>query len=82
VVSLTGIHGVEAEILEYLVKNDCKITSKQLKDLDFPKEAIIGGVIRNGQGHIAMGNFQFIPNDRVVVLSKREGLAEVEKFFK
>jgi trk system potassium uptake protein TrkA len=82
VVSLAGIHGVEAEILEYVVKNDCKITSKQLKELDFPKEAIIGGVIRNGKGYIAMGNFQFKPNDRVVVLSKREGLSEVEKFFK
>lgn len=82
VVSLAGIHGVEAEILEYVVKNNCKITSKQLKDLDFPKDAVIGGVIRDGKGYIAMGNFQFVPNDRVVVLSKREGLAEVEKFFK
>ncbi len=82
VVSLTGIHGVEAEILEYEIKDNCKITSKELKNLDFPKEAVIGGVIRNGKGYIAMGNFKFNVHDRVVVLSKREALPEVENFFK
>ncbi|MDF9800746.1 trk system potassium uptake protein TrkA [Catalinimonas alkaloidigena] len=82
VVSITGIHGVEAEILEYEVNNNCRIVNKQLKDLEFPKEAVIGGVVRNGKGQVAMGNFQFEPNDRVVILSKRESLSDVEKFFK
>jgi len=82
VVSITGIHGVEAEILEYEVNNNCRIANKQLKDLEFPKDAVIGGVVRRGKGQVAMGNFQFEPNDRVVILSKRESLSEVEKFFK
>jgi len=82
VVSITGIHGVEAEILEYEVNNNCRIAHKQLKELDFPKDAIIGGVVRHGKGEIAMGNFRFEPQDRVVVLSKKESLSEVEKFFK
>jgi len=82
VVSITGIHGVEAEILEYEVNNNCQIAHKQLKELNFPKDAIIGGVVRQHKGQIAMGNFRFEPNDRVVVLSKRESLPEVEKFFK
>lgn len=82
VVSITGIHGVEAEILEYEVNNNCRIVNKQIKDLEFPKEAVIGGVVRKGKGQVAMGNFQFEPNDRVVILSKRESLSDVEKFFK
>jgi trk system potassium uptake protein TrkA len=82
VVSITGIHGVHAEILEYEVKETCHIADKQLRELDFPKDAIIGGVVRNGKGQVAMGNFQFKPYDRVVVLSKRESLSDVEKFFK
>ncbi len=81
VVSITGIHGVEAEILEYEVNNNCRIAHKQLKDLDFPTDAVIGGVVRNGKGHVAMGNYTFQPNDRVVILSKRESLSDVEKFF-
>lgn len=82
VVSITGIHGVEAEVLEYEVSSSCFIAYKQLKDLDFPKEAVIGGVVRRGKGQVAMGNFQFEPNDRVVILSKKESLSDVEKFFK
>ncbi len=82
VVSITGIHGVEAEILEYEIKNNCKIANKRMRNLDFPKNAIIGGVVRDSKGHIALGNFQFEPHDRVVVLSKRESLSDVEKFFK
>ncbi|WPP47951.1 Trk system potassium transporter TrkA [Catalinimonas niigatensis] len=82
VVSITSIHGVEAEILEYEVNPHCQIAHKLLKDLDFPKDAVIGGVVRKGKGYVAMGNYKFEPNDRVVILSKRESLSDVEKFFK
>ena len=82
VVSIAGIHGVEAEILEYEVNSNCKIARRRLRDLDFPQEAVIGGVIRNQKGYIALGDFEFENHDRVVVLSKREALSEVERFFK
>ncbi|MDW7694970.1 Trk system potassium transporter TrkA [Flammeovirgaceae bacterium SG7u.111] len=82
VVTITSIHGVDAEILEFVVKEDSKIISAPLKDLEFPKTAIVGGVIRKGKGHITMGDFTFEPNDRVVVLSKPECIHKVEDFFK
>lgn len=82
VVSIAGIHGVEAEILEYEVNRNCKIANRRLRDLKFPQEAVIGGVIRDQKGYIALGDFRFQNDDRVVVLSKREALSEVENFFK
>lgn len=82
VISIAGIHGVEAEILEYEVNENCKIAQRRLRDLNFPKEAVIGGVIRDECGYIALGDFLFKNNDRVVVLSKREALGAVEEFFK
>ncbi len=82
VISITSIHGVEAEILEYEIKNNCRITNRYMKDLDFPKGAVIGGAIRDGKGYIVLGSFQFEPGDRVVVVSRMESLSEVEKFFK
>lgn len=82
VISLTSIHGVDAEILEFIVKSGSKITEYMIKDLDFPKEAIIGGVVRNGEGHIAMGDFQISPKDRVVVLCRPGCIHTVESFFK
>ncbi|MFT6055581.1 MAG: trk system potassium uptake protein TrkA [Roseivirga sp.] len=81
IVSITSIHGVDAEILEFEVKEDSKITKRQLQDLDFPKSAIIGGVIRNGKGLTTPGDFQFQDKDRVVVLSKPECIHKVESYF-
>uniref|UniRef100_UPI0040471BA8 Trk system potassium transporter TrkA n=5 Tax=Roseivirga sp. TaxID=1964215 RepID=UPI0040471BA8 len=81
IVSITSIHGVDAEILEFEVKEDSKITSLELKDLNFPKMAIIGGVIRDGQGFTTPGDFRFQTKDRVVVLCKPESIHKVESYF-
>lgn len=82
VISLTGIHGVDAEILEFKVVEGSKIVRKRIKELDFPKYAIIGGVVRNDVGYITLGDFQIQPNDRVVVLTLHKCIHDVEQFFK
>jgi trk system potassium uptake protein len=82
VISLAGIHGVDAELLEFEVKDNSKITKAELKDLDFPKSAIVGGVVRNGKGYTVLGNFKFQSRDRVVVLSTPDNIHKVESFFK
>ncbi|NNC84723.1 MAG: Trk system potassium transporter TrkA [Bacteroidia bacterium] len=81
IVSIASLHGVEAEVLEFEVKETSKITEQQLKKLGFPKGAIVGGVIRNGQGLTALGDFKFKPKDRVVVLSRPECIEVIENFF-
>lgn len=81
IVALTSIHGVDAEILEFEVKESSKITAHELRNLDFPKSAIIGGVIRDGKGYTTPGDFIFQPKDKVVVLAKPEAIAKVEDLF-
>lgn len=82
VLSLTSIHGVNAEILEFEVKPGSKIITSELRNLNFPKTAIIGGVIRKNIGYTVRGNFSFEPKDRVVVLSNPDCIHIVEGFFK
>ncbi|MFY0688973.1 MAG: Trk system potassium transporter TrkA [Cyclobacteriaceae bacterium] len=82
VVSLTSVHGVDAEVLEFEVSEGCKILDHELRNLKFPATAIIGGVIRGNKGHTVRGNFRFEPKDRVVVLSRPECIHEVERYFK
>ncbi|NNC96120.1 MAG: Trk system potassium transporter TrkA [Chitinophagales bacterium] len=82
IVSLAGIHGVDAEVLEFEVKKNSKVTKKSIQDLKFPKGALVGGVIRNGKGYIALGDFWIKADDRVVVLSLPECIHDVESFFK
>ena len=50
--------GTNAEVLEFIVSPDTAITKKALKDMDFPKNAIIGGVIRGNESFIAVGDTQ------------------------
>jgi trk system potassium uptake protein TrkA len=82
VLNLTSIHGVNAEILEFEVKENSKILDQELQNMKFPETAIVGGIIRNGKGYTVQGNFMFQPKDRVVVLSRPECIHKVESFFK
>ena len=76
------ISGTSAEILEYTVASNSKITKGPLKDLDFPKEAIIGGVIRGSDSFIAVGDTIIEAYDRVVVFAKSDAVRDVDAFFK
>ena len=81
VVAMTKLTNMNAELLEFVVKPNSKITNKQIKDLKFPKSAIIGGVIRGGNGSIPLGSFKIEAGDRVVVCSLPRSISEVEAFF-
>ena len=82
IISLTSLHGVDAEILEFQVKNGSKIIDKPIKDLNFPLSAVIGGAVRDGVGMTSNGEFQFKPGDRAVVLCRPECVKKVGSFFK
>ena len=81
IISLTGIHGTEAEIMEFVVPDQSKITKKEIKKLNFPKSAVIGGVIREGQVQPVTGDFKIQAEDRVVVLCLPECIHKVEEYF-
>ena len=74
--------GTNAEILEYIVAPESKITKCPLKDMDFPKNAIVGGIIRGNESFIAVGESHIEPYDRVAVFALPEAVKEVDKFFK
>jgi len=81
VVAMTRLNNMNAELLEFVVKPTSKICSKLIKDLDFPISAIIGGVIRNGEGITALGDFKIESGDRIVVCSLPQSIKKVERFF-
>jgi trk system potassium uptake protein TrkA len=81
IISLTGIHGTEAEIMEFVVPERSKITKKEIKKLNFPKSAVIGGVIREGEVQPVTGDLQIQAEDRVVVLCLPECIHKVEEYF-
>ena len=74
--------GTNAEVLEYIVSPDTKITKVPLKDMNFPKNAIIGGIIRGNESYIAVGDTKIEAYDRVTVFALPEAVKEVDKFFR
>ncbi|EIJ38858.1 K+ transport system, NAD-binding component [Galbibacter orientalis DSM 19592] len=81
VVALTKLNNLNAEMLEFIVKPTSNVTGKVIKDVDFPRSAIIGGVIRDGEGIIALGDFEIKAGDRVVVCCLPRSISRVEKLF-
>ena len=81
VVALTQLNNLNAELLEFEVKESSKVCNKYIKDLTFPRSAIIGGVIRDEKGLIALGDFKIQAKDKVVVCCLPRAISKVENLF-
>lgn len=81
VLKLANLHNVDAEVLEFQVKENSAVTKKQVKDIKLTKKAVFGGVIRNGKAMMTFGDFQIMPGDKAVVFCLPEAIHKVEKLF-
>ncbi|MDV7185782.1 Trk system potassium transporter TrkA [Lutibacter sp. TH_r2] len=81
VLKLANLHNVDAEVLEFRVKENSAVTKKLVKDINITKKAVFGGVIRNGVAHMTFGNFQILAGDKAVVFCLPEAIHKVEKLF-
>ncbi len=81
VLKLANLHNVDAEVLEFMVKENSSVTKKLVKDIKITKQAVFGGVIRNGIAHMTFGDFQILAGDKAVVFCLPEAIHKVEKLF-
>ncbi len=75
------LNGSDADVVEYIVNPDSLITKGPLRSLHFPKDAVIGGVIRGSDTIIAVGDTLIKPYDRVAVFALPDAVKDVERFF-
>jgi len=83
--TVRGVHNLtsaDAEIVEFYAKEDSLITKRKIKDMDLPREANIGGIVRAGEGILVNGDTQIVPGDMVVVFCKSHVIRHLERFFK
>ena len=81
-IDVHSIHGVDADVIELKVKEKSQICNKSIQDIDFPKEAIVGGVIREHLAFTVRSDFIFETGDLVVVISLHASKHFVEALFK
>lgn len=74
--------GTSAEVVEYTVAPGSAITKAPLRDIPFPTDAIVGGVVRGSEAMIAIGDTVIEPYDRVAVFALPQAIKEIDRFFK
>ena len=79
IISTVSIKGKEAEVLEALALEDSEILTRPIKDLKFPKDALVLCLARGEEVIIPSGDTTIQPQDKVIILSSRAHIQQVEQ---
>ena len=71
-----------ADVAEFIVKPDSKVTKKKVMELNFPRGVNIGGMSRDGKSMLVGGQTQLQAGDKVVVFCIDHTLKLLDKYFK
>ena len=82
ILALANLKHVDAEVLEFQVSPNSKVTKNIIKDIRLSRNAVFGGVIRDGKALMTFGDFQIVADDKVVVFCLPDAIEDVEKLFK
>ncbi|TNE34756.1 Trk system potassium transporter TrkA, partial [bacterium] len=81
VAKFAELPALDAEIVEFVVKEKSKITKKPIMHLKIPKGVVLGAILRDDKLIIPKGNTQIIAGDKVVVFSLPDSFLKIESFF-
>lgn len=70
-----------ADVAEFVVKEDARVTRSLVKDIKFPKGVTVGGLVRGDEGFLVTGDTQIQAGDHVVVFCLSSMIKRIEKFF-
>ncbi|CAA0144073.1 NAD-binding component of TrK potassium transporter [Tenacibaculum maritimum] len=81
ILALANLYNIDAEVFEFEVQPNAAVTKKPIKELRFPREAVFGGIIRNGKAIMSFGSKQIQSGDKVIVFCLPEAITTVEELF-
>jgi trk system potassium uptake protein TrkA len=81
ILQVTTFKDIDAEVLELAASEKSRIVGKKLRDLKFPRDAILGGFTRGDKFQIADGDSVLEPHDRVIVFAQPSAIPKVESLF-
>ncbi len=79
---MANLHNIDAEVFEFEVLSGAKVTKKVIRELNFPRDAVFGGIIRDGKALISDGDFQVMSGDKVIVFCLPDAIHIVEDLFR
>jgi len=82
IVNLDLVEGGNAEVVEFEVPAGARVLKRNLMRLNFPREAIVGAVLRGNELFVPGGEFMFEEGDRALVFTLTDSLADLERMFR
>lgn len=79
VLSSISIKGEQAEFMEAVALETSEIVGKPLKNISFPKGALVTSIIRNDNIIIPSGDSIIEPDDRIIIFATRQAIPKIEK---
>lgn len=79
VLSAMVLKGEEAEVLEAVALETSDVVGKPLRQISFPRGALVVAIIRADDVIIPTGDSTILPQDRIIIFSTRKGIPQVEK---
>ena len=74
-----AVHEGKAEIIEAEISSKLAINGKKMGDLDLPDDVKFGAIIRQGKFFKPSNDLALQPNDRVIVMSNSQKVANIEQ---
>lgn len=81
VMTVASLSGISAEVIEFEVTHKSRIAGQALRDVDFPKGAVIGTIVRGDEIILPRGEDVLHVGDDVIVFAMPEAIASVGVLF-
>jgi trk system potassium uptake protein TrkA len=72
----------DADVAEFVVKKNSRVTKDDVMHLGFPRGVNIGGMVRDGKGQLVGGRTVLREGDKVVVFCIGGTLKKLDRYFK
>ncbi|MBC8014984.1 MAG: Trk system potassium transporter TrkA, partial [Sporomusaceae bacterium] len=80
IVSITLFEGAKAEAIELHISSGSRLNGKRLRDIKFPRPALVGAVVSNGQPFVPNGDSILHAGDQIILFTLPDYAAKVLDF--
>jgi len=81
VLAVAALRGIDAEVIEFSVQPGCRIAGRTIEQIGFPKNSLVGAVIRGTEVIVPAGKLALAHGDKVAVLALPDAVSDVERLF-
>lgn len=75
------LHNLPGELLDVIISKGNKLSSRMIREMKLPREAIVAAVLRDGEVLTATGDLALAPADRLLIFSHPNAVKKIQAMF-